>query len=129
MRPVDAEASDTAWHPEDRISPLGRFLRTTSIDELPQLWNVVRGDMSLVGPRPERPHFVEQFAQTVPSYGDRHRVTAGLTGWAAVNGLRGDTSITDRALYDNFYIQNWSIWLDIKVLLLTVRAVVARTGA
>ena len=129
MRPVDAEASDTDWHPEDRISPLGRFLRTTSIDELPQLWNVARGDMSLVGPRPERPHFVEQFAQTVPSYGDRHRVTAGLTGWAAINGLRGDTSITDRALYDNFYIQNWSIWLDIKVLLLTVRAVVARKGA
>ncbi|WP_010539673.1 exopolysaccharide biosynthesis polyprenyl glycosylphosphotransferase [Dietzia alimentaria] len=129
MRPVDGGASDTDWHSENRISPLGRFLRTTSIDELPQLWNVVRGDMSLVGPRPERPHFVEQFAQTVPSYGDRHRVTAGLTGWAAINGLRGDTSITDRALYDNFYIQNWSIWLDIKILLLTARAVVARTGA
>ncbi|MDV7999976.1 sugar transferase [Rhodococcus sp. IEGM 1408] len=129
MRPVKATDSDTDWHPEDRIGPVGRFLRATSIDELPQLWNVVRGDMSLVGPRPERPHFVEQFARTFPSYGDRHRVKVGLTGWAAINGLRGDTSIGDRALYDNFYIQNWSVWLDIKILLLTVRAVVARTGS
>lgn len=129
MRPVDPGHSDTDWHPEDRIGPVGRFLRATSIDELPQLWNVVRGDMSLVGPRPERPHFVDQFTRTVPSYGDRHRVTVGLTGWAAIHGLRGDTSIGDRALYDNFYIQNWSVWLDIKILLLTVRAVVARTGS
>lgn len=129
MRPVAAGVSDTDWHPEDRIGPVGRFLRTTSIDELPQLWNVVRGDMSLVGPRPERPHFAEEFARTVHSYGDRHRVTVGLTGWAAINGLRGDTSIGDRALYDNFYIQNWSVWLDIKILLLTVRAVIAGTGS
>ncbi|MFN3599986.1 MAG: sugar transferase [Dietzia sp.] len=129
MRPVAATASDIDWHPEDRIGPIGHFIRKTSIDELPQLWNVVRGDMSLVGPRPERPHFVEQFARTVPSYGDRHRVTVGLTGWAAIHGLRGDTSIGDRALYDNFYIQNWSVWLDIKILLLTVKAVVAGAGS
>lgn len=129
MRQVDAGASDTDWHPEDRIGPVGRFIRKTSVDELPQLWNVVRGDMSLVGPRPERPHFVDQFSRTVPSYVDRHRVTVGLTGWAAIHGLRGDTSIGDRALYDNFYIQNWSVWLDIKILLLTVRAVVAGTGS
>lgn len=129
MRPVTSTDSDTDWHPQDRIGPVGRFLRASSIDELPQLWNVVRGDMSLVGPRPERPHFVEQFARTFPSYGDRHRVKVGLTGWAAINGLRGDTSIGDRALYDNFYIQNWSVWLDIKILLLTVRAVVARSGS
>lgn len=129
MRPVADTASDTDWHPDDRIGPVGHFIRKTSIDELPQLWNVVRGDMSLVGPRPERPHFVEQFARTVPSYGDRHRVTVGLTGWAAIHGLRGDTSIGDRALYDNFYIQNWSVWLDIKILLLTVKAVVAGTGS
>lgn len=129
MRPVDPGASDTDWHPEDRIGPVGRILRASSIDELPQLWNVVRGDMSLVGPRPERPHFVEQFARSVPSYVDRHRATVGLTGWSAVHGLRGDTSIDDRALYDNFYIQNWSVWLDIKILLLTVRAVLAGTGS
>ncbi|USX45178.1 exopolysaccharide biosynthesis polyprenyl glycosylphosphotransferase [Dietzia kunjamensis] len=129
MRPVDAGASDTDWHPEDRIGPVGRILRASSIDELPQLWNVVRGDMSLVGPRPERPHFVEQFARSVPSYVDRHRATVGLTGWSAVHGLRGDTSIDDRALYDNFYIQNWSVWLDIKILLLTVKAVLAGTGS
>lgn len=129
MRPVDPEASDTDWHPEDRIGPVGRILRASSIDELPQLWNVVRGDMSLVGPRPERPHFVEQFARSVPSYADRHRATVGLTGWSAVHGLRGDTSIGDRALYDNFYIQNWSVWLDIKILLLTVKAVLGGTGS
>ncbi len=129
MRPVTAAASDVDWHPDDRVGRVGRILRATSIDELPQLWNVVRGDMSLVGPRPERPHFVEQFTRTVPSYVDRHRVTVGLTGWAAIHGLRGDTSIGDRALYDNFYIQNWSVWLDIKILLLTVRAVVAGAGS
>ncbi|KAA0918943.1 sugar transferase [Dietzia sp. ANT_WB102] len=129
MRSVTAEHSDTDWHPEDRIDPIGRLLRISSLDELPQLWNVVRGDMALVGPRPERPHFVEQFARSVPSYQDRHRVPVGLTGWAAIHGLRGDTNIGDRALYDNFYIQNWSVWLDVKILLLTARAVLRGTGS
>lgn len=131
MRPVPAELSNVDWHPtdSDRIGPVGRVIRKTSLDELPQLWNVFRGDMSLVGPRPERPHFVNEFQTTVRSYRDRHRVNVGLTGWAAINGLRGDTSIEDRALYDNFYIENWSIWLDIKVMLLTVGAVLRGTGS
>ncbi|MCZ4551781.1 sugar transferase [Gordonia rubripertincta] len=132
MNPVAASASDKDWNPgtaSPRLNTVGRILRKTSIDELPQLWNVVRGDMSLVGPRPERPHFVEQFRESVTSYGDRHRVDVGLTGWAAINGLRGDTSIRDRALYDNFYIENWSVWLDIKIIILTIRAVVRGTGS
>lgn len=130
MRPVPAAASDSEWQPADadRIGTLGRFMRKTSLDELPQLWNVFRGDMSIVGPRPERPHFVEQFEGAVPSYADRHRVPVGLTGWAAVHGLRGDTSIADRALYDNFYIENWSIWLDIKIIVRTVGSVLKGTG-
>jgi exopolysaccharide biosynthesis polyprenyl glycosylphosphotransferase len=131
MEPVPTTHSDTDWSPAapGRVKPLGRFLRKASIDELPQLWNVVRGDMSLVGPRPERPHFVEQFGASVTSYSDRHRVDVGLTGWAAINGLRGDTSIQDRALYDNFYIENWSVWLDIKIIILTIRAVFRGTGS
>lgn len=131
MRPVAAATSDVDWSPDRsmRLTPIGRFLRKTSIDELPQLWNVVRGDMSLVGPRPERPHFVAQFQTTVPSYQHRHRVNVGLTGWAAINGLRGDTSIDDRAIYDNFYIENWSIWLDAKIILLTFKAMLRGTGS
>ncbi len=130
MRPVASTTSDSEWQPSqrDRIGPVGRFIRKTSLDELPQLWNVFRGDMSIVGPRPERPHFVEQFESSVPSYRDRHRVPAGLTGWAAINGLRGDTSITDRAIYDNFYIENWSVWLDIKIIVRTVGTVLRGTG-
>lgn len=131
MRPVDESASDSEWQPseEHRIGKVGRFIRKTSLDELPQLWNVMRGDMSLVGPRPERPHFVEQFEGSIPSYRDRHRVDVGLTGWAAIHGLRGDTSIEDRAIYDNFYIENWSIWLDIKILVRTVSSVVRGMGS
>jgi exopolysaccharide biosynthesis polyprenyl glycosylphosphotransferase len=103
---------------------VGRWLRRTSLDELPQLWNVIRGDMSLVGPRPERPHFVDRFRVDIPGYWDRHRLPVGLTGWAQVHGLRGDeTSLYERARFDNFYIESWSLWLDVVVLLRTVGAV------
>ena len=105
---------------EDRRTAVGRILRSTSLDELPQLFNVLRGDMSLVGPRPERPEFVELFRQDIIRYGDRHRVKSGITGWAQVHGLTGDTSIHDRARFDNFYIEYWSIWLDLLILARTV---------
>jgi len=125
MRPASDHESQTKWcvASDSRIGPVGRFLRATSIDELPQLWNIFRGDMTLVGPRPERPHFVEQFSTQFDRYADRHRVQVGLTGFAQVSGLRGDTSIADRARYDNFYIENWSLWLDIKIILRTFREV------
>jgi len=109
----------------DRRTALGRFLRKTSLDELPQLFNVLFGHMSLVGPRPERPEFVARFDSCVYRYTDRHRVKSGITGWAQVNGLRGQTSIADRAEWDNHYIENFSLWLDVKILLLTVAAVFA----
>ncbi|MBW0114580.1 sugar transferase [Pseudonocardia abyssalis] len=129
MRPVDEVESQTRWNiaGDPRIGPVGRVLRRTSIDELPQLWNILRGDMSLVGPRPERPGFVAEFSQVHDRYWARHRVPAGLTGLAQVNGLRGDTSIADRCRYDNYYIANWSLWLDLKIILLTTREVV-RSG-
>jgi len=131
MRPADEFESQTMWcvAADARIGPIGRFLRCTSIDELPQLWNILRGDMTLVGPRPERPHFVEQFSMQFDRYSYRHRVQAGLTGFAQVSGLRGDTSIADRARYDNFYIENWSLWLDIKIVLRTFREVLFRHGS
>ena len=113
---------------DPRVGPVGRIIRATSLDELPQLLNVLRGEMSLVGPRPERPFFVEQFTQRYPCYGARHRVPAGLTGWAAVNGLRGNTSITDRVRFDNSYIENWSLWLDIKIMVRTLGSLLTRTG-
>jgi exopolysaccharide biosynthesis polyprenyl glycosylphosphotransferase len=109
---------------EDRRTRVGAFLRRTSIDELPQLLNVVRGEMSLVGPRPERPEFVGLFEESVYRYTDRHRVKAGITGWAQVNGLRGKTSLADRVEWDNYYIENWSLWLDLKIALMTALAVV-----
>ena len=107
----------------DRRTRLGTFLRRTSLDELPQLINVVRGEMSLIGPRPERPEFVGLFEESVYRYSDRHRVKSGITGWAQVHGLRGKTSLSDRVEWDNYYIENWSLWLDFKVLLLTFLAV------
>jgi exopolysaccharide biosynthesis polyprenyl glycosylphosphotransferase len=106
----------------DRRTPVGRFLRSTSLDELPQLLNVLRGDMSLVGPRPERPEFVELFRQDIIRYGDRHRVKSGITGWAQVHGLRGQTSLAERVEWDNYYIAHWSLGLDLKILALTLVA-------
>ena len=130
MRPDDEGESDVNWSvaTDPRVGPVGRFLRRTSLDELPQVWNIIRGDMTLVGPRPERPHFVEQFSQQFDRYAHRHRVQAGLTGLAQVSGLRGDTSIADRARYDNFYIENWSLWLDVKIILRTFAEVVFHGG-
>ena len=130
MRPANDLESQTMWcvAADNRVGPVGRFLRCTSIDELPQLWNILRGDMTLVGPRPERPHFVEQFSTQFDRYAHRHRVQVGLTGFAQVSGLRGDTSIADRARYDNFYIENWSLWLDIKIILRTFREVLFYRG-
>ncbi|MEU7927606.1 sugar transferase [Micromonospora sp. NPDC049801] len=125
MRPVDEQESQTNWSiaHDQRVGPIGRFMRRTSLDELPQLWNILRGDMSVVGPRPERPHFVEKFSAEYPTYAARHRVPVGLTGLAQVSGLRGDTPISDRARFDNYYIENWSLWLDVKVVLRTVAEV------
>jgi exopolysaccharide biosynthesis polyprenyl glycosylphosphotransferase len=117
--------SDVRWSVagDDRTTAVGGWLRRTSIDELPQLWNVLRGDMSLVGPRPERPYFVERFSLDVDGYRDRHRLPVGLTGWAQVHGLRGDTSIEERARLDNQYIEHWSIWRDVVILARTAAEV------
>ncbi|MEV5574996.1 sugar transferase [Spirillospora sp. NPDC052269] len=130
VRPSSEYPADTSWSidHERLVGPVGRFLRKTSLDELPQLWNVLRGEMSLVGPRPERPHFARTFGASVPNYGLRHRVRGGITGWAQVNGLRGDTSIEDRVRYDNYYIDHWSFAADLRILLMTVRAVIVREG-
>jgi exopolysaccharide biosynthesis polyprenyl glycosylphosphotransferase len=108
---------------DDRRTRMGTFLRRTSLDELPQLLNVLKGEMSLVGPRPERPDFARLFERNVYRYGDRHRVKSGITGWAQVHGLRGKTSLSDRVEWDNHYIENWSLWLDVKIMLMTVWAV------
>jgi exopolysaccharide biosynthesis polyprenyl glycosylphosphotransferase len=105
---------------DPRVTPIGRLLRKTSIDELPQFWNVLVGDMSIVGPRPERPFFVEQFKHRIPSYMLRHKVKAGITGWAQVNGWRGNTSLEKRIEFDLYYIENWSLALDFKIMWLTV---------
>jgi exopolysaccharide biosynthesis polyprenyl glycosylphosphotransferase len=109
---------------EDRRTRLGGFLRRSCLDELPQLINVLRGEMSLVGPRPERPEFVRLFEKDIHRYADRHRVKSGITGWAQVTGLRGKTSLSDRVEWDNYYIENWSLWLDVKILLFTALSVV-----
>ncbi|NJP30801.1 sugar transferase [Micromonospora sp. HSS6-12] len=130
LRPASEAESQTTWSVanDSRVGPVGRFLRRTSLDELPQLWNILRGDMTLVGPRPERPHFVELFSAEHTHYSWRHRVPAGLTGLAQVSGLRGDTPIADRARFDNYYIENWSLWLDFKIVLRTIREVLVGGG-
>jgi Undecaprenyl-phosphate glucose phosphotransferase len=119
---TDAESEGPVWArtADPRTTPLGSFLRRTGFDELPQLWNVLRGDMSLVGPRPERPVFIEQFRNEVPNYMLRHKVKAGLTGWAQVHRWRGDTSVHERIEHDLYYIRNWSLSLDVRILLMTL---------
>jgi lipopolysaccharide/colanic/teichoic acid biosynthesis glycosyltransferase len=107
---------------KDRRTAVGRLLRRTSLDELPQLLNVLKGEMSLIGPRPERPEFVELFENDITRYGDRHRVKSGITGWAQVHGLRGQTSLAERVEWDNYYIAHWSLGLDVKILALTLAA-------
>lgn len=131
MRPATELESQTQWNisTDNRVGPVGRMLRITSLDELPQLFNIVRGDMSLVGPRPERPHFVEEFGRLYRGYQARHRVPCGLTGWAQIHGLRGNTSIDARSRLDNFYIENWSLWLDIKIILRTTISVITSPGS
>jgi lipopolysaccharide/colanic/teichoic acid biosynthesis glycosyltransferase len=112
----------------DRVGPVGRFLRRSSLDELPQLWNVLCGQMSLVGPRPEQSHYVRQFVREYPRYQERLRVPAGVTGLAQVHDLRGATPIEDRVCFDNFYIEHWSLWQDFKILIRTVASVVRLRG-
>jgi len=114
--PVWARAND------DRCTRIGRILRSLNLDELPQIWNVLKGDMSLVGPRPERPHFVDQFREEIPRYMTRHKVKSGITGWAQVNGLRGNTSLQERIKYDIYYMENWSLLFDLEILFMTLFA-------
>ena len=119
---ADAEVkTGPKWAAENdpRRTAIGTFMRKTSLDELPQLFNILLGDMSIVGPRPERPHFVKEFSKTIPRYLERHRVKSGLTGWAQVHGLRGNTSLEERINYDLYYIENWSLWLDVKIVIKT----------
>ena len=113
------EAKEWTTKNDVRVTPVGRVIRKTSLDELPQFWNVLKGDMSLIGPRPERPLFVEKFKEEIPRYMIKHQVRPGITGWAQVNGFRGDTSIRSRIEHDLYYIENWSLGLDIKILFLT----------
>ena len=117
----DAKDEKNEWTKKGdaRVTPVGKFIRKTSIDELPQLFNVLSGKMSLIGPRPERPQFVQKFEEEIPRYRVKHQVRPGMTGWAQVNGLRGDTSIEERIRYDIYYIENWTFWFDIKILFLT----------
>ena len=121
MKLQDSSAEKKAWTVKNdpRVTWIGSIIRKTSIDELPQVFNVLKGDMSLIGPRPERPFFVEKFQEEIPRYNVKHQVRPGITGWAQVNGFRGDTSIRKRIDCDLYYIENWSLGLDFKILFLT----------
>ena len=122
MRVQDEKEEKKAWTVKDdpRVTKVGKFLRKTSLDELPQLFNIFKGEMSIVGPRPERPYFVEKFKEEIPRYMVKHQVRPGLTGWAQVNGYRGDTSINKRIEYDLYYIENWTFGFDIKIMFMTI---------
>jgi Undecaprenyl-phosphate glucose phosphotransferase len=122
MRVQEEQASDTIWTKRNdaRITPIGNVLRKLNFDELPQFYNVLIGEMSVVGPRPEREFFADKFAEEIRAYRVRHLVRVGITGWAQVNGLRGDTSIADRVEYDLYYLENWTFWFDIKIILQTI---------
>ena len=130
MKPLDESKTTRQWESDygDRVTRVGRILRKTSLDEMPQIFSILKGDMTIVGPRPEEPLFVDQFIEKEPEYIFRMRVPAGLTGLAQVNGLRGNTSISERADFDNFYIENWSLWLDIKIIIRTVSQVLLGRG-
>ncbi len=125
------EATGATWATErdPRRTKIGSFLRRTSLDELPQFFNVLRGDMSIVGPRPERPVFIEDFRETLPRYMMRHKIKAGITGWAQVNGWRGNTSLKKRLQYDLYYLEHWSLWFDFRIMLRTVRSVLSQKNA
>lgn len=128
----DSENSNgTGWTVENdpRRTKIGKFLRRYSLDELPQIFNVIMGHMSLVGPRPEQPDYVRHFKDDIPQYFQRHKVKSGITGWAQVNGLRGDTSIKERTRYDLYYVENWSLVFDVKIILLTIRSIFRSQGA
>jgi exopolysaccharide biosynthesis polyprenyl glycosylphosphotransferase len=124
MRPDAERDTGPVWakKADDRCTPAGRMLRRFNLDELPQLWNVLKGDMSLVGPRPERPHFVDQLRDEIPRYMARHKIKSGITGWAQVNGLRGNTSLKERIKYDLYYAENWSLLFDLEILFMTLFA-------
>jgi len=120
--PENVEGAGVQWGgaKHKHVTPFGAFIRKTSLDELPQFINVLKGDMSIVGPRPERPMFVEKFKDEIPDYMKKHLVKAGITGWAQINGWRGDTDLTKRIEHDLYYIENWSVWFDLRIILLTV---------
>ena len=120
--PTNTEQNGAQWggSKSKTNTKFGQFIRASSLDEIPQFLNVLKGDMSIVGPRPERDIFIKKFAQNIPNYMDKHAVKAGITGWAQINGWRGDTSLEKRIEFDLYYIKNWTLWLDIKIIFLTI---------
>jgi lipopolysaccharide/colanic/teichoic acid biosynthesis glycosyltransferase len=124
----DAEQNGPGWTTkgDPRVTRIGRWIRAANWDEIPNLINVLLGQMSLVGPRPEQTYYVQKFREMIPRYMERHREKAGMAGWAQVNGLRGDTSIEERIKYDLWYVENWSVWLDIKIIIRTIVQTILR---